>query len=257
MNRVKQLVFIALAIVAGAAALPEPLPAPAAAESGASAEMISQVASQLIAGAIPREFEGSKDWGRTKRITTGLRSSGNFFDFDIHRRKREVNHGVWKKYRLELVEPDKHLEIEITNLRSLQAGRIGLTLSVAAKMHGWARAKVYDRGIHLIALEAEADTRIRLSIDAEVWLESAPTAKYLPSLAVRALVTDARLKLDKFRLERISDLRGSLAHELGDGLRHVIEEELAGPKLVAKLNCAIEKRRDKLKLSPDMLLGLP
>ena len=255
MNRVSQLACIAFALVAGSAALPESPPAPAATDSVASADVISQIAARLIAEAIPREYERSKDWGRTKRITTGLRSSGNFFDFDIHRRKSEVNHGVWKKYRMTLVEPDKNLVVRITNLRSIEPGHIGLTLSVTTKLHGWARAKVYDRGIHIIALEAEADTSVHLSIDAEIWLESVPTTSYLPGIAVRPLVTDARLKLDNFRLRRISDLRGSLAKELGDGLRHLIEDELAGPKLVTKLNRSIDKRRDRLKFTPDMLLG--
>ena len=63
------------------------------------------------------------------------------------------------------------------------------------------------------------------------------------------------MKLDNFRLTRISDLRGSLVHELGDGLRHLIDDELTGPKLVAKLNHSIEKRRDRLIFTPKMLLG--
>jgi hypothetical protein len=255
MNRVRQLSLIALALAAGASALPEPLPAPAAMDPGYPTEVISTIAARLIADAIPREYERSKDWGRTKRITTGLRSSGNFFDFDIHRRKTEVNHGVWKKYRITLIEPEKNLDVKITNLRSIGANRFALTLSVTAKLHGWARAKVYDRGIHIIALEGVADTTVRLSLDAEIALETVPTQMYVPGIAVRPVVTDARLKLDDFRLKRISDLRGSLAHELGDGLRHLIEDELAGPKLVAKLNRSIEKRRERLMLTPDKLLG--
>jgi hypothetical protein len=164
MNRVRQLQLIAVALVVGAATLRVTRVAPAAAESGASAEVIATLASRLIADAIPREYERSKDWGRTKRITTGLRSSGNFFDFDIHRRKTEVDHGVWKKYRVTLIEPDKNLVVNISNLRTIEPGRIGLTLTVSAKLHGWARAKVYDRGIHIIALEAELDTNVHLSI---------------------------------------------------------------------------------------------
>jgi hypothetical protein len=255
MNGVRQLTLIALVLLAGAATIPEPRCAPAASEPSVSADVVSAVAARLIADAIPREYERSKDWGRTKRITTGLRSSGNFFEFDIHRRKTEVNHGVWKKYRITLVEPDKNLDVQITNLRSIEPNRFALTLSVAARVHGWVRAKVYDRGIHLIALEAEADTNVQLTVDAEFAIESVPTSTYLPGIAVRPHVKAARVKLKDFRLNRISDLRGSLAHELGDGLRHVLEDELTGPKLVAKLNRSIEKRRERLQLTPDMLLG--
>jgi hypothetical protein len=230
-------------------------PALAESPSGPSAEEISQIAARLIAEAIPREYERSQDWGRTKAITTGLRSSGNFFKFDIHRRKSEVKHGVWKKYRVVLLEPEKNLVVRIDNLREIAAGRTALTLSVAAKLHGWARAKVYDRGVHFIALEAEADASIRLSLDAEISLEPIPTKSWLPGVAIRPIITDARLAFDDFRLTRISDLRGSLARELGNGLRHLIEDELTGPTLTAKLNRSIEKRRDRLQFTPDMLLG--
>ena len=228
---------------------------PAAPVASNSAEAVAQTAARLIAAAIPHEYERHKDWGRTKRITTGLRSSGNFFDFDIHRRKTAVSHGVWKHYRVSLVEPEQHLAVRIENLRSEAAGQFACTLYVTAKLHGWARAKVYDRGIHLIAVEAEADTSVRLWLDVRIALERV-AGTYLSGVGVRPEVTAARLKLDHFHLTRVSDVKGPLVEELGDGLRHVIEDELDGPKLVAKLNRSIEKRRDRLQLKPESLLGI-
>jgi hypothetical protein len=218
-------------------------------------DILSQAAAKIIAAEIPREYERKKDWGRTKEITTGLRSSGNFFKFDIHRQKSEVNHGVWKHYRLTLVDPDKNLDVEIGNLRTLESGRVAFTLNVAANVHGWARAKVYDRGVHIIALEAEGDTKIRLSLDAEIGVQSVKTDSFLPGYAIDPVVTDARLKFDDFRLTRVSDVRGTLAHELGIVLREAMEDELTGPKLAAKINRSIDKRRDRLQLTPDMLFS--
>jgi hypothetical protein len=245
---------VAVCSLAGIVTLVDRGPGSAATTGGAAPEIVSRIAARLIADAIPREYERSKDWGRTKNITTGLRSSGNFFDFDIHRRKTVVNHGVWKKYRVTLIEPDQNLVVRIENLRTVAPGRLALTFFVTAKLHAWARAKVYDRGIHLIALEAEGDAAVRLWLDAEIAIESTPSALYVPGIALRPQVTSARLSLDDFRLHRISDVRGAIAHELGDALRHVIEDELSGPQLVAKLNHAIEKRRDRLEFTPRMLI---
>lgn len=242
----------AVATLAAAQAPPQPA---STAWSGVSPEVVSQLSARLIWEAIPREYERSKDWGRTKNITTGLRSSGNFFDFDIHRRKTEVNHGVWKKYRVTLIEPETNLLVRVDNLQTSEAGQVAFTLFVTAKLHGWARAKVYDRGIHIIALEAECDSTVRLWLDTEIALESVPTSTFLPGLAVRPHVSAARLKLDDFRLTRVSDVSGPLVRELGDGLRHVIEDELKGPKLAAKINRSIDKRRDRLEFTPDKLLG--
>jgi hypothetical protein len=256
MARLAELRVVAIVLVVANAAVADPA-APqsaSAATGGVSPDATAQIVSRLVAEAIPREYERTKDWGRTKRITTGIRSSGNFFDFDIHRRKTEVNHGIWKHYRATLVEPEKNLLVRMDNLRSLEAGRIALTLFVTTRLHGWGRAKVYDRGIHFVSLEAEADAKVRLWLDVEIALETAP-ASFLSGIAVRPQVTSARMTLDEFRLTRISDLSGPLVHELGDGLRHLIEDELNGPRLAAKLNRSIEKRRDRLVFTPDTLLG--
>jgi hypothetical protein len=221
----------------------------------ASPDAIAQTVAQLIADAIPREYERKKDWGRQKEIATGVRSSGNFFKFDIHRTTTAVNHGVWKHYRATIVDPEHNLQVRIESLRSAAAGRIAFTLFVTTKFRGWGRAKVYDRGIHLIALEAETDAKVSLWLDCEIALEAAP-ASFLTGIAVRPQVMAARLRLDEFQLTRVSDVSGPVVRELGDGIRHLIEDELNGPKLAAKLNSSIEKRRDRLVFTPEMLLGV-
>jgi hypothetical protein len=247
--------IVVLAIAMGVLAFSEVISAPTA-DVAIAPEIVSQLAARVIEESIPRQYERSKDWGRTKEITTGLRSSGNFFKFDIHRRKTAVNHGVWTKYRATLVEPEKHLAVRIENLRNLGGGRMALTLFVTAKVQGWARTKVYERGVHLISVEAEGTTSVRLWLDTEISIEPLPSHAFVPGVAIRPEVKDARLKLDDFQLKRISNLRGDLAREIGDGLRHVIEDELSGSKLAAKVNRSIEKRRDQLEFTPDKLLGV-
>ncbi len=222
---------------------------------GVSADVVSQVAAKIIAAEIPREFERKKDWGKTKAVTTGLHSYGNFFKFDIHREKSELNHGIWKQYKLTLIGSDKNLDVQIENLRTLDSGHIALTLNIAAKVHGWAQTVVYDRGIHVVGLEAEGDTGVRLSLDADIGVSTVKTGSFLPGYAIAPTVTDARIAFDDFRLTRISDLRGPIAREIGVILRDAVEAELKGPKLTAKINASINKHRDRLQLTPEMLLG--
>lgn len=223
--------------------------------AGITPELVAEVVGPIIAQSIPREFSGSKDWGKTARIFSGVHSDGNFLKFDMHRQTSEVNDGVWKKYKLDLVDPDKNLTVRIDNLRSLESGRYALTLFVAAKVHGWARAAVYERGVHVISLDAEGDTFIRLWIDAEVGAQTVPSSLLVPGIELQPKITDAKVKFDDFRLTRISDVKGAAAHDLGGLLKRALQKELAGPKLVAKLNHSIEKHPEKLRLTPDMLLG--
>jgi hypothetical protein len=255
--RFRKYAFKSAAFVVGMAAIVKTAADPALTTlGGITPEVVAQLVAPIIADSIPREYEGSKDWGKATRVTTGLHSDGNFFKFDIHRQKSKVNDGVWKKYKLTLVDPDKNLTVRIDNLRTLDSGRYALTLFVAAKIHGWARATVYERGVHVISLEGEGDTSIRLWLDTEIGIESVKTPSFLPGIAVDPVITDAKLKFDEFKLKRISDVKGAIAHDLGDLIRSALEKELSGPKLVAKLNRSIEKRRDRLQFTPEKLLGL-
>jgi hypothetical protein len=222
---------------------------------GLPSEAVANFVAGMIADAIPHEYEKYKDWGNTKRITTGLDFKGHPWDPKIDRRKSEVNDGIWKHYRVTLVEPEKNLTVRIDNLHSLDAGRIAFTLEVAAKLHGWAQARVYEDGVPLGTYTAEGDSVVDLSIDGDIALETTPSS-FLAGIAIEPHVTAARVTLDDFRLTRLGEIKGPLAHELGKGMRDLIQDELDGPKLVEKLNHSIDKRRNKLKITPEKLLGL-
>src|SRR4051812_6798069 len=256
MDRASQTTLRVVAFLFVVAAVAKAMAGPSLASlTGITPEVVAQLVTPLIAEAVPREFEGKKDWGKTKKVTTGLRSEGNFFKFDIHSKKTEVNDGIWKKYRVTLIEPEKNLEIRIDNLRTLESGKYALTLFVAAKVHGWARAVVYEHGVHVISLDAEGDTAIKLWVDAEVGVETVQSSTFIPGVELRPVVTDARLKFDDFKLTRISDVRGAVAKELGELLRKELQKQLSGPKLVDRLNHSLQKHPERLRLSPDMLLG--
>ncbi|MCA9231873.1 MAG: hypothetical protein KDA57_14585 [Planctomycetales bacterium] len=198
----------------------------------------------LIKQAIPLEYDKKKNWGTTKNITVGLRNEG----LKLYRRKKAVDHGVWKHYQVKLVDPEKNLAVRLENLSAVDGSRIRFTLVIAAKLDTWARAKVYQYGIHLIALELVGDTRIELALDCEVGVRL-QTKAGLPGLAIDPKVIDARLALPEFHVRRVSDASGPLVHELSSGVRRLVEHELKGPRLVEKANRSIEKRRDRLELS--------
>lgn len=199
---------------------------------------------RLIEDAIPAHYDKQKDWGRTKNITVGIRNEG----IKLKRRKKPVNHGVWKHYQVWLVDPQENLSVRIDNLRTLDGGRVGFTLVLSAKLDLWARAKVYQYGVHMIALEVVGQTDFDLALDCEVGVRLKNEGDD-SDVAVEPQVADARLTLRDFRLNRVSDAKGILVRELGEEVQKLVERELQGPKLTAKLNRAIDKKRDRLEFS--------
>jgi len=222
----------------------------------ASRAALAETLSRLIRDAIPAEYDKLKDWGATKEVVVVVRPKGKPFHLHWHERKKAVEHGVWKHYRLRLIEPEKNLVVRLSDLQALPNGKMGFTLQLEAKLDAWSRAKVYQYGVHLIALEVEGDMRIRLEISGEVGLQVAVVDR-APGVAVQPVVTSARLSLDEFHLRRVSNARGPLVRELGDGVRRIAEEEVNGPQLVEKLNRAIDKKRDRLVFSAANLVKSP
>lgn len=227
--------------------------APTAPANDAAHTALATSLATLIRHAIPPVTDKKEDWGATKEITTGARVKGKPFHWHMHRRKKAVDHGVWKHYVVRLVEPEKHLVVRLTRLESLPDGKFAFTLHVETPIDAWARAKIYNYGVHLIALEVEADARLRLDIDGEVGVRFGAEGN-AATVAVEPVVTDARLNFDHLNIRRVSNAHGPLVDELGGGVRRLLEDELDGPKLTAKLNQAIDKKRDRLAFSTADLL---
>jgi hypothetical protein len=210
----------------------------------AARDSLAWTFARLIEDAIPAHYDKQKDWGKTKNITVGVRNEG----FKLKRLKKPVKHGVWKHYQVWQVNPDENLRARIENLRTLDGGRVGFTLVLSAKLDLWARAKIYQYGVHLIALEVEGQTGFDLAIDCEVGARL-KGGDDDTRVAVEPKVNGASLTLHSFRLNRVSDAKGPLVRELGDEIKKLVERELQGPKLAAKLNRAIDKKRDRLEFS--------
>jgi hypothetical protein len=211
--------------------------------------MIAASLSRLIENAIPLEYDKQKDWGATKSIDAGWNIEGKPFHWHALKREKTVNHGVWKHYKLKLVEPEKNLHVKLAALRPLSAGRAAFTLNIETTIDAWARAKVYEYGVHLIALEMESDMQVSIAIDGEVGVGMRRSDEGM-TLALEPVVTDSQLEIRNFNLRRLSNAKGPIVHELGEGVSRLVQDELNGPKLTEKLNRAIEKKRDRLAFRP-------
>lgn len=207
-------------------------------------ERLGALLADVIRDSIPPQYEKKQNWDHTKRITSGLEVHGNLFEPRFERRHKEVRHGQWKHYRIDLVDPPRNLQVRVTNLQSLTAGRAAFTLELSTPINGWAQVRNFNRGVRLGTVTIEGTSNVRLQISGEVGVGLAPPPAV--GLAVDPVITGAHLELAEFDLNRFGELHGDASHELGRGLVKLAEHELDGATLTAKLNRAIAKKRDKL-----------
>ena len=76
----------------------------------------------LAASHLPQKYENNKQWGKKRRVTTGVKVSLDGLRVDSERRVKEVNDGSWKRYRIDRKPGDDSLELAVERVEQ-QIGR--------------------------------------------------------------------------------------------------------------------------------------
>jgi hypothetical protein len=230
------------------------LPVPANPLSPSGTDALVQT---ILLQNLPREYENAKKWGMTKRRWNGVDVSFDGLRLDTKRRWKEVNHGTWTRYRASLIDPEHSLKIHLSEARPAENQSAMFDVIVDAQVNATGRLSEWNRGVQLYSFSADADAQIRLQMSCEMTLQFDAT-KLPPDVILSPKVTDAKLELLAFRLNRISDADGPLVRKFGEELHNDINREIAEqrPKLVEKINRSIGKNREHLRLSvSDLIAG--
>ena len=223
-----------------------------------SSKRMEEIITAIVRESIPHQYEDTRKWGGQKEVWAGLKIERDGLRIKTKRRKKLVNDGTWKRYWARLKNPNQSFRIRAENVRSLPSGRVGLTLVIDAEITAFGRVSEWVRDVQLYSFSVDADAVVQLRIDCDLGTKL-DIKKLPPDVLLDPVVTDARLRLIRFELLRISELKGPLVRELGDGMRKVIEEKVAEKrhKIVQKINRQIDKKRDSLRLSLSEVTSSP
>jgi len=234
---------------------PEPTPA---AESPASepadaftpSPEFQEWITKLVREQLPDQYEKKKNWGHTAKSFDGLSVRLEDGQLKTHRKFKQANDGTWQMYRVTLKDPEEKFEVRIANLRTMANGRVAMDITAVANLEVFGRQSLWQHGVQIFSISAEADARVRLSAHTEVATRLDPT-RFPPDVALEPEVKSARLDIPDFRLRRLGEFSGPLVRSLSHATREALEDKLRddNEKLVAKLNKAIDKQEKKLRLS--------
>lgn len=221
-----------------------------------SLQSLGDLVTAIVRQHLPVEFESRDGWGHTREVWSGVDIRRQGWQITTKRQKRQVNDGTWKLYRVRLIEPDEHLSLQVQEIRPAADGRVEFELVADARLEIFARLAQWELGVQLLSISANATARTQFCVRGDVGLKLDPT-RLPPDVMLDPLVRTAELRLVDFRLERISQLGGAIAHELGQQARGLLHKELArqNEKLPDKLNRQIDKNRPRLRLSVQDLLA--
>lgn len=215
-------------------------------------DSLSEMVRQEIIDNLQGDYQDADDWGQTKDAFHGFKIKTHDWHVKVQKRTKPVKHGLWKKYQVRVVDPARRLQVQVGSLHPAGPGRLTFQVALAADLHGEARFERWRQGIKMLNFSAEADSRVNVKMDCEVGFRLV-SGKFLSDIVIEPQVKRIDIQLVDLDVQRVSKIEGLAAHEIGNALRGTLAEQLSkrGPKLAAKMNKSIDKRRDKLRFSPD------
>lgn len=213
----------------------------------------------LVLEEIPHTYQEWDDWGRQAEQFAGVgwrRDPGG--KLETKRQWVKVNDGIWRMYSAELVDPANTFEVDLANLREQEPGVVAFELSFVASLNLRARQAQWIRGVQLYSFSAEGSARVRLTVGCTLGSQL-DLGQLPPVIQLRPVVRSADLRLDEFRIDRVSKLGGEFAQQITAAARGELEEKLRqkSDDLVEKLNGQLKKNESKLRISLSDAAKLP
>lgn len=216
----------------------------------ATLERLQATLRSLAISNLPERYVDEKGWNKTDRRIDGVDVTFYRGKFETRRKWKDVNNGLWKRYEIELIDPLNRLQASVLDVRLDEQGTPRFRMSLRAPLIARGQTAQWAFGVQVFSIGAEATAEVELVVDGSCRIVPAATA-FGPTLRLDPHVDAAEMKLHSFRLDRIGQAEGDIAEELGEALESIVRQQVesSGDRIAAKLNAAIEKRRDRLVLS--------
>jgi len=218
---------------------------------------------KMVVKEVPRYYEELSGWGQTIPIPPKLRFP------NLQRTKirvgdhDELPHGLWKRYKVRLQDPNKDIRIVVRDFVKLEGGKFRVVVDSDANLLCEGELKHWQNGISLLGATAQADAVLAMSLVCDVDI-SLNTKMFPPDVIVQPKVTDLKLDLKEFNLRRIGsviEIEGERAKNLGnevkDVLRNLIKSQEGEVKNRANEAIAASLKEGRGNISAAAILKLP
>jgi hypothetical protein len=216
----------------------------------------SEILRATVLTAIPHHYEDRRHWGKTREMTVGVKVHQRGLQFRMSEQKRKVNHGLWHRYKVELLDPANATKLRIGQIQSVDTSRFRFQIQFNSKMRCRGDFEQWLLGVKGLNLTVVSDADVQVVADCELTLRPQPNRKsLLPDLILDPKVNRVSISLRDLDVKRIGEIRGDLAESIGDISRRDIENLLQGQeqRVVKKLNEAIDKNRSHLRIPASRL----
>jgi hypothetical protein len=214
----------------------------------------------LVDETIPRDYEKRDGWGRETEIVTGVRVRQKNGLPRLSKRTKRVNHGVWKRYRIALINPEEKLKFTLHDVQPAEDAGLTFKVVVSARVRCTAQSEFWNFGIQTGSATVQADATVRaiakfvvrsrdLGPDDDSWFTE---------IEYTLEADRVRIELDDFDVRRVGKLDGDLADGLGNTAQALLGEVLHGQeeKVTRRIRRELAERDARFKVTlPRVLVG--
>ncbi len=212
-----------------------------------------QWAADWVRETLPARYDGDKDWGQQKRVYAGVKLTTSDDRLSTKRRWRELNHGRWIKYTVDLQDPSlpERLDIRITRAWIDESQRIHFDALITAHIDWALQQERWTLGTRLFSVSARGTANVQMRLVGNVGLDVDLT-RIPPDVVVTPVIESSELKLQRLKVDRVSKIGGEVAEAWGEVIEHLLQEEYLPKqqaKITGRLNRQIDRRSDRLRFS--------
>jgi hypothetical protein len=243
------LIVTLLQALAAAASPPNPKDShirSSSSSAGSGAALAGPLRELLVRNLPTPLYEASWDWGRTARVTTGIKWTGTGFNAHPHAVKEDKNDGTWRKVRIAAENVPGDLVLELRNIQHPEPGRTTFEVFLALDGRIEYEQQQWKAGIRLYSGRVRARLRIQLVLTCELISRLEWQGQFSPDAIFRLHVERAHLTYRDLIVEHIAGVGGDAARLLGEAVQRGIHHWYPSLErnLLAKANAAIEKAAD-------------
>lgn len=169
-------------------------------------------------------FEASPGWGETRMVVNQVkwRKQGILLRPEVH--KTPKNHGTWRKVRVEAVNPENTLILDLRNVTFPQPGTIMFGVFLAFDARATAVQENWNSGVRVYAGSIRARFRTSVTLKCEARAEFIPGKSILPDAVLQFRILEAGLSYDNLDFEHVPGLGGTAADLIGQAAHRNLNE---------------------------------
>ncbi|RLS58512.1 MAG: hypothetical protein DWH91_02275 [Planctomycetota bacterium] len=209
-----------------------------------------------VIATVPAESVKDKHWGEKTEVITryDLKSKNGWPS--LRPQTRKVNHGLWQRHTVTLLDPEKTLQMEFRDVAQEVDGTIRFTMQLQLRACVDTDFAHWVFGVKGLNGTVRADVTVAALARCAVKLDTVlPPGAIFPAIQVTPTIETLKLNVRDIDTRQIGLVGGWAAEEIGDNARASVNSLLNDQtdEILARLRKQIQKNQDQYRVSPSWL----